>query len=97
MPTAKKRPQKLKPGEASGSSALLDAALLKREKADRNLASVYIEIGSRLRKMREERKITLREMARRLACSAAYVSDLERGRRNWDHDGIKCYEFHLGI
>ena len=42
-----------------------------------------VATGERARKRRFARRITLREMARRCGWSAAYVSDLERGRRKW--------------
>lgn len=38
-------------------------------------------LGARLRAMREERGITLKEMARELRVSSAYLSALEHGRR----------------
>lgn len=41
------------------------------------------EEGAEMRAAREARRIGLREMARRLNVTAAYVSDLERGRRAW--------------
>ena len=38
-------------------------------------------LGSRLRKIREDSGMSLREMARRLSCSAPYLSDVENGKR----------------
>jgi transcriptional regulator with XRE-family HTH domain len=38
-------------------------------------------IGAKIRQNREARGMALRELARRLGLSAAYVSDLELGRR----------------
>ncbi|HHY50337.1 MAG TPA: helix-turn-helix transcriptional regulator, partial [Alphaproteobacteria bacterium] len=38
-------------------------------------------LGARMRAMREERGITLKEMARALRVSSAYLSALEHGRR----------------
>ena len=38
-------------------------------------------LGARLRQMREERGVTLKEMARALRVSSAYLSALEHGRR----------------
>lgn len=37
--------------------------------------------GAKLRRMRKERKITLKEMAERLDVSSAYLSALEHGKR----------------
>jgi predicted transcriptional regulator len=41
-------------------------------------------IGQAMRKMRVKAGLTGREVARRLKLSAAYVSDLELGRRAWN-------------
>lgn len=41
-------------------------------------------IGAAMRKARKNAGLTGREVARRLRLSAAYVSDLELGRRGWD-------------
>lgn len=38
--------------------------------------------GATVRTIRESNGISLRELARRLGWSAAYVSDIERGRRS---------------
>lgn len=37
--------------------------------------------GAKVRKARESKGLGLREVARRAECSAAYVSDMERGMR----------------
>ena len=42
--------------------------------------------GRLFRAGRKKAKLSLREMARRLGLSAAFVSDLERGRRNWTEE-----------
>ena len=42
----------------------------------------YSNFGNFITTKRLERKITLREMARRLDCSAAFLSDVEKDRRN---------------
>jgi len=39
------------------------------------------QIGNLMRLTRQERKVSLRELARRLGMSAAYLSDMERGNR----------------
>lgn len=41
------------------------------------------QIGNLMRLTRQERKISLRELARQLGVSAAYLSDMERGRRTY--------------
>jgi len=59
------------------------------EKAALNLQNAMVqadmmreELGRALRQQREERHISLREVARQLNVSAVYVSDMERGNRN---------------
>ena len=49
-------------------------------------------IGAVMRKVREDAKLSLREIARRLHLSAPYVSDLELGRRNWTRSRIADFE-----
>jgi transcriptional regulator with XRE-family HTH domain len=38
-------------------------------------------LGERIRELREERDLSLRELAKKLGCSAAFLSDVELGRR----------------
>ncbi len=47
--------------------------------------------GAKMRVLRTSHKISLREVARRLKLSAPFVSDLERGRRNWDTHRALAY------
>lgn len=42
--------------------------------------------GEAVREFREQHKVSLREVARRLGISPAFLSDLERGRRNWTYE-----------
>ena len=39
-------------------------------------------LGERIRELREERDLSLRELATRIGVSAAFMSDVELGRRN---------------
>ena len=48
--------------------------------------------GQEMRKKRETAARSLRDVARRMELSAAYVSDLELGRRAWSPKLIKAYE-----
>lgn len=41
---------------------------------------------------REKLNLSLREVARRMAISAAYLSDLERGNRSWSQDVCDWFE-----
>ena len=47
---------------------------------DQEIQGTYIDFGTFLKKKREERNITLRELARKLAVSPPFLSDVERGR-----------------
>ncbi len=42
---------------------------------------LYVEIGQTMRKYRTAAGVSLREMARRLKCSAPLLSDMEHGNR----------------
>jgi len=48
--------------------------------------------GQRMRLKREKANVGLRELARRLDLSAAYLSDLELGRRHWGNEITERYE-----
>lgn len=45
-----------------------------------------------MRALRVSEGLTLREMASLLSLSVAYLSDLERGRRNWSAKLIQSYQ-----
>lgn len=49
------------------------------------------ELGQALKKHREASGVTLREVGRRLGFSAAYISDLEHGRRAWKAEKIEAF------
>jgi transcriptional regulator with XRE-family HTH domain len=40
-----------------------------------------MSVGQKIRELRDERDISLRELAKKLGCSAAFWSDVELGRR----------------
>lgn len=46
-------------------------------------------LGQRLRELRDQQDISLREFARKLHCSAPYWSDVELGRRYASEDTLK--------
>ncbi len=48
--------------------------------------------SDKLRRMRKAAGFTLRQMARRLYFSAAYISDIELGRRNCTENIAKVYK-----
>lgn len=50
-----------------------------------------------IREAREKKGISLRELARRIGKSAAYVSDIELGRRNGGIETMKKIYKELGI
>lgn len=47
--------------------------------------------GAEMRAMREAEGYTLRDMAKRMKISAMFLSDMERGRRNWSGDRIALF------
>lgn len=49
-------------------------------------------VGEEMRRMREDAGVSLREMARYLSLSPAYVSDLELGRRRWSTAKVVAYQ-----
>lgn len=48
--------------------------------------------GQEMRKLRQATGLPLREVARRMGKSAAYISDLELGRRGWSGELIRAYQ-----
>lgn len=48
-------------------------------------------IGERMRKKREAKDISLRDLGARLGLTASYLCDLELGRRRWSPKNIKRY------
>lgn len=46
------------------------------------MSKEYLNFGDFISKKRQEREITLRDMAKRLEISAPYLSDVEKDRRN---------------
>lgn len=43
----------------------------------------HVEAGRLIRKLRRKHGVSLRTLAKRMGFSAPFISDLERGRRNW--------------
>jgi len=52
--------------------------------------------GQQMRSLRVKKQISLREIAKRTGLSAPYISDLERGRRDFNTDLIQRYKQALG-
>ncbi len=48
--------------------------------------------GKQMRELREASGLSLRRVAELMEFSAAYVSDLELGRREWSDKLIRAYE-----
>ena len=51
----------------------------------------HVATGDAMRVLRKSHRISLRDVARRMKLSAPFVSDLERGRRNWDASRAIAY------
>lgn len=49
-----------------------------------------VAVGASMRRRRERAGIGLREMARRVNMTAAYLSDLELGRRAWRNTRLRA-------
>lgn len=45
--------------------------------------AILWEVGHKMRKERERRKVSLRSLAKQLGCSAPFLSDMERGNRKY--------------
>lgn len=56
--------------------------------------TVESETAYRLKRLKVE-KATLRGVARLMGISAPYLSDLERGKRNWSADLVSRFEVAL--
>jgi transcriptional regulator with XRE-family HTH domain len=65
-------------------------------KTVRRIEFQHGETGAAARKVRKRKKVALRSMAKKMGISAAYLSDLERGRRNWNVDLVNRFERGLG-
>jgi transcriptional regulator with XRE-family HTH domain len=53
-------------------------------------------LGAHIRDLRERRDISLRELARQLECSAAFLSDIELGKRHPGEETLLELAKHLG-
>lgn len=56
----------------------------------------HLLVGAELRKIREKKGIALTELADRMKFTGAYISDLERGKRNWNLDLIARFKKAVG-
>jgi transcriptional regulator with XRE-family HTH domain len=54
-------------------------------------------MGQYLRELRDKRDLSLREFAKKLGCSAAFVSDVELGRRYPSEDVLSNMARILGV
>lgn len=57
----------------------------------------HMKTGSGIRRERKTAGISLRAMARAMNLSAPYVSDLELGRRAWNHELLMRYSASLKL
>ncbi len=53
--------------------------------------------GSRLRELREEKSISLRELAKRIGVSGAFLSDIELGRRFPSTEILELIANEIGV
>lgn len=54
-------------------------------------------LGERIRELREKRDMSLRELAKKAQCSAAFLSDIELGRRYPSEANLKDLAKLLGV
>ncbi len=54
------------------------------------------EQGKKMRELRLAKKLSLKEVARRMNLTAAYISDMELGRRNWRAELVEKYNRAIG-
>lgn len=59
-------------------------------KARMALGDAQIRMGKALRACREEKKLSLRECAKRLKLSVPYLSDVELGKRGISDGNLEC-------
>lgn len=52
----------------------------------------HAEAGELVRKFREHHNVSLRKLALKMKFSAAFLSDMERGRRNWTTEKFELAE-----
>ena len=52
-------------------------------------AKTMREVGSQMRGFREMEKVSLRELSRRIGCSAPFLSDMELGRRLYSIEWVR--------
>ena len=64
-------------------------------KAKRRYTEDQLAIGHCMRLQREADGVSLRALSRQMKLSAPYVSDLERGRRNWSPITMANYRHSL--
>jgi transcriptional regulator with XRE-family HTH domain len=54
-------------------------------------------LGAYIRELRDKKDMSLREFAKRLACSAAFISDIELGRRHPSEKVLTDIARELGV
>lgn len=54
-------------------------------------------LGPRIRELRDKRDLSLRELAKKLGCSAAFLSDIELGRRYPSEKNLKDLAHILNV
>jgi len=68
---------------------------MKKERCNKCGGKGWVEAASALRNKRERTKASLRDVAGLMKISAAYLSDLERGKRDWNADLVGRFEVAL--
>jgi len=82
-------------GDSTHGHDTLAVGFALKEQENEHVDLILQRKGSHMRRLRKEQGITLRSMAKRLKCTAQWLSDLERGRRNWTKDWLDKYQKEL--
>lgn len=52
----------------------------------------HAALGAKMRSLRQSKGLSIRQLARKLRFTPAYLSDLEKGKRNWRDELVNAYE-----
>lgn len=56
-----------------------------------DIVTDHVKTGEKCRAWRLDSRVSLRDTAKALGKSAAYISDLELGKRNWDSHRLASF------
>ena len=74
----------------------IKGANLEMIKAATDMRNGMVAVGESMRDLRQDAKVSLRTIAKRIDVSPAFLSDLELGRRNWTPDLVRRFTDAVG-